>query len=75
VIRAVLACDGREGHFPCKQATPTGVVESGAEARKIAKRDGWTHKLYAGKVLDLCPACTLRLELGKFQVTTEGLAA
>lgn len=75
MIRAVLACDGQEGHFPCKQATPTGVVQTGAQARSIAKRDGWTHKIYAGKVLDLCPACTQRLLLGKFHVGIDGLAA
>lgn len=75
MIRAVLACDGQEGHFPCKQATPTGVVETGAQARRIAARDGWTTKVYAGKVLDLCPACTHRLMLGKISVGIDGLAA
>lgn len=75
MIRAVLACDGREGHFPCKQATPTGVVETGAQARRIAGRDGWTHKVYAGKVLDLCPACTQRLAMGKLDVSITGVAA
>lgn len=76
MIRAVLACEGREGHFPCKQATPVGVVANGADARRIAKREGWTHKVYNGHVLDLCPACTLRLSLGKLPtIGIDGLAA
>lgn len=76
MIRAVLACEGQEGIFPCKQATPVGVVGTGAEARRIAAQSGWTTKIYNNHVLDLCPACTLRLSLGKLpQINIHGLAS
>jgi len=62
MIRAVLACDGHTTAGPCRQATPVGVVDTGAEARRIAARDGWTTRVqWAGHtVRDLCPACTRR---------------
>jgi hypothetical protein len=60
MIRAVIACGGREGIYPCRQATPVGVVDTGAEARRIAARDGWTAVLTGDGVLDLCPACARR---------------
>lgn len=65
MIRAVIACGGNEGVYPCRQATPVGVVETGAEARRIAARDGWTSRVQMNAVLDLCPACTKRRLAGR----------
>jgi hypothetical protein len=39
MIRAVIACGGREGIYPCRQATPVGVVDTGADASP--RDDGW----------------------------------
>jgi hypothetical protein len=59
--RVVLACDGMEGMFRCRQAIPVGEVLTGSEARYTAKLYGeWSSRSEAGKILDLCPACTKR---------------
>lgn len=61
MIRATLACDGREGMYPCRQAAPVGTPSSGADARRVgAAVHGWTHQVADGQVLDFCPACTRR---------------
>lgn len=69
MIRVVLACDGQEGMFPCRQAAPVGVVETAAEARRVAgKVHGWSTDTFATasdptyRVHDLCPACTKRAQ-------------
>lgn len=66
--RVVLSCDGMEGSFPCRQAIPVGPVMTGVEARRIAKRDGWSSLPISRdrdgitrlRVEDFCPACTKR---------------
>lgn len=59
--RVVLACDGFEGMFRCRQAIPVGEVLTGSQARHEAKvHGGWTTTLAAGVLLDLCPACARR---------------
>lgn len=65
-IRAVLSCNGKEGIFDCRQATPVGEVMTGAEARAIAKKiHGWSsvsQSINGGPyhVYDFCYACTKR---------------
>lgn len=65
-IRAVLSCDGKEGMYDCRQATPVGQVLTAREAREIAKKiHGWSSFAWTpvGKtlmVLDFCQACTKR---------------
>ena len=66
-IRAVLSCNGREGVYPCRQATPVGEVLTAREARAVAKKiHGWSSDVFyspnAGQVvvLDYCQACTRR---------------
>lgn len=67
MIRATIACDGewpRPGES-CRNAIPAGAVTSGAHARRIAARDGWSAEVRAFSrpdtpVRDLCPACTRR---------------
>jgi len=64
--RVVLSCNGMEGHFECRQAIPVGAVVTGVEARRIAKREGWSSELIARprdgitrhRVEDFCPSCT-----------------
>jgi hypothetical protein len=64
--RVVLSCDGKEGVFDCRQAIPVGAVMTGVEARRIAKREGWSSALISrpkngvtrARVEDFCPACT-----------------
>ena len=63
--RVVLACDGMEGFFECRQAIPVGKVMTGVDARRIAKRDGWSSRLEARPAfgmayhaVDYCPSCT-----------------
>jgi hypothetical protein len=66
-IRVVLSCNGKEGMYDCRQATPVGEVMSAREARAIAKKThGWSSTLAAfsreDSVLDFCPACTKRMQ-------------
>ena len=57
--RVVLACDGKEGVFDCRQAIPIGKVLTGVEARRIAKRDGWSSAIDEFLLVhDFCPRCT-----------------
>lgn len=64
--RVVLSCDGTEGVYPCRQAIPVGAITTGVEARRIAKRDGWSSALLTrprdgvtrSRVEDFCPRCT-----------------
>lgn len=63
-IRAVLSCNGMEGAYPCRQATPVGEVLTAAEARAVAKKyHGWSTRIVARapsteyKVEDLCQRC------------------
>lgn len=68
--RVVLSCDGTEGTLPCRQAIPVGEVLTGAQARSIAARAGWSSNLRAFPPRgflpsDLCPACTKRKVEGK----------
>lgn len=66
--RVVLSCDGMGGFYLCRQAIPVGAVMTGVEARRIAKREGWSSELIARprdgvtrhRVEDFCPACTKR---------------
>jgi hypothetical protein len=72
-IRVVLSCNGREGAYDCRQATPVGEVPSANEARKVAANSGWTYHTVWSKdralnVLDFCPACTKRQELNRTTV-------
>jgi hypothetical protein len=65
-IRAVLSCNGKEGIYDCRQATPVGEVLTAAEARRIAKKiHGWSSQVMPGPeapflVHDFCQACTKR---------------
>lgn len=66
-IRAVLSCNGMEGAYRCRQATPVGEVLTAREAREVAKKvHGWSHRVTAYPptfeyvVEDLCQACTRR---------------
>jgi hypothetical protein len=65
-IRAVLSCNGKEGIYDCRQATPVGEVLTASEARRIAKTiHGWSSEIIAGPkapflVHDFCQACTKR---------------
>jgi hypothetical protein len=66
-IRAVLSCNGKEGMYDCRQATPVGEVLTAREARQIAKKiHGWSSVALnlsgvdSGDVLDFCQACTKR---------------
>lgn len=68
--RVVLSCDGRWHGQECRQAIPVGPVETAADARRIAARDGWsaTWEAFAGKdysVRDFCKACTTRDREGR----------
>lgn len=64
--RVVLSCDGKEGVFDCRQAIPVGAILTGVEARRIAKRDGWSSLPISRdrdgvtrlRVEDFCPSCT-----------------
>lgn len=70
-IRVTLSCDGKEGVFDCRQATPCGEVRTAREAREIAKKvHGWSSFVYAPvgteiMVLDFCQACTRRRAEGR----------
>lgn len=65
-IRAVLSCNGQEGIYDCRQATPVGEVLTARQAREIAKKvHGWSSATisFSGGpylVYDFCQACTKR---------------
>lgn len=65
-IRVVLSCNGKEGAFDCRQATPVGEVADAREARRVAaKVHGWSSYIAGTSytnytVFDLCQACTRR---------------
>lgn len=65
-IRAVLSCNGQEGIYDCRQATPVGEVLTARQAREIAKKiHGWSSEVisFSGGpylVYDFCHACTQR---------------
>jgi hypothetical protein len=69
-IRAVLSCNGKEGMYDCRQATPVGEVLTAREAREIAaKIHGWSSYVVdplnlrpatTNVVLDFCQSCTKR---------------
>jgi len=62
--RAVISCDGQIGPYDCRQAVPVGIVTNGAQARYEAKvQFGWSSALVAGRILDLCEACTQRRQI------------
>lgn len=62
--RVVLSCNGKWNGVDCWNAIPVGQVDTAAEARAIAKKFDWTHRLIAYapsttyRVEDLCPRCT-----------------
>lgn len=71
-IRAVLSCNGNEGMYECRQATPVGEVLTAREARAVAaKIHGWTSQMYYVPskdtviVQDYCKSCTKRRLEGK----------
>lgn len=64
-IRAVLSCNGKEGMFDCRQATPVGEVLTAREAREVAKKiHHWSSEVISTggpyRVFDFCQACTKR---------------
>lgn len=67
-IRAVLSCNGKEGFYDCRQATPVGEVLTARQAREVAKKvHGWSSQALIIPsrdnqvvVLDYCQACTKR---------------
>jgi hypothetical protein len=66
-IRAVLSCNGKEGIFECRQATPVGEVMTARQAREVAhKIHGWSSEVISTGgpylVFDFCHACTKRRE-------------
>lgn len=75
-IRAVLACNGREGIYDCRQATPVGEVLTARDAREIAKtihkwssevNVSWDSRSGRGSfvVRDYCQSCTRKRAEGK----------